>query len=242
MNIAIILAGGTGTRVGAKIPKQFILFDDKPILAYTVDLFQENSQIDAIEIVCHKDWMDYVKEMVNKYGHSKVKWITNGGDSFQESTVNGIFNLKDKITREDIVVVSFGVSPMTPQEDIDDSIRVCKEHGNAIASKDIDLCTCIKDDDYSTTQNIIRETMKGFANPWTFNYGEVLDAYETAIEKDMLKDLEPHTTSLYFALGKRLWFSQCNSANVKITTKQDLDIFEGHLLLMKKRANRKIVK
>ena len=85
MNIAVILAGGTGTRVGAKIPKQFILFDDKPILAYTVDLFQENSQIDAIEIVCHKDWMDYVKEMVNKHGHSKVKWITNGGDSFQES-------------------------------------------------------------------------------------------------------------------------------------------------------------
>ena len=84
--------------------------------------------------------------------------------------------------------------------------------------------------------------MKGFANPWTFNYGEVLDAYETAIEKDMLKDLEPHTTSLYFALGKRLWFSQCTSANVKVTTKQDLDIFEGHLLLMKKRANRKIVK
>ena len=131
---------------------------------------------------------------------------------------------------------------MTPQEDIDDSIRVCKEHGNAIASKDIDLCTCIKDDDYSTTQNIIRETMKGFANPWTFNYGEVLDAYETAIEKDMLKDLEPHTTSLYFALGKRLWFSQCTSANVKVTTKQDLDIFEGHLLLIKEKANRKIGK
>ena len=239
MNIAVILAGGTGTRVGANIPKQFILFDEKPILAYTVDLFQENSQIDAIEIVCHKDWMDYVKEMVHKHGYSKVKWITNGGSTFQESTINGILNLKDKIAREDIVVISFGVSPMTPQEDIDDSIRVCKEHGNAIASKDIDLCTCIKDDDYSTTQNIIRETMKGFANPWTFNYGEVLDAYETAIEKDMLRDLEPHTTSLYFALGKRLWFSQCTSANVKVTTKQDLDIFEGHLLLMNKRANLK---
>lgn len=239
MNIAVILAGGTGTRVGANIPKQFILIKDKPILAYTVDLFQENSHIDAIEIVCHKDWMDYVKEIVDKYGHTKVKWIINGGDTFQESTVNGILNLKDKVAREDIVVVSFGVSPMTPQEDIDDSIRVCMEHGNAIASKDIDLCTCIKDDDYSTTQNIIRETMKGFANPWTFNYGEVLDAYETAIEKDMLRDLEPHTTSLYFALGKRLWFSQCTSANVKVTTKQDLDIFEGHLLLMNNRANLK---
>lgn len=239
MNIAVILAGGTGTRVGAKIPKQFIRYNDKPILAYTVDIFQENPNIDAIEIVCHKDWIDYVKEMVSQYSHTKVRWITNGGDTFQESVVNGILNLKGKASTDDIVVVSFGVSPMTPQEDIDDSIRVCKEHGNAIASKDIDLCTCIKDDDNSTTQNIIRETMKGFANPWTFNFGEILDAYETAIEKDMLKDLEPHTTSLYFALGKRLWFSQCTSPNVKVTTKQDLDVFEGYLLLMEKRANEK---
>lgn len=236
MNIAVILAGGTGTRVGAKMPKQFILFNEKPILAYTVDLFQQNPNIDAIEIVCHRDWIDYVNEMVRKYGYSKVRWITNGGNTFQESTVNGVLNLKGKASEDDIVVISFGVSPMTPQEDIDDSIRVCREHGNAIASKDIDLCTCIKDDEFSTTQNIIRETMKGFANPWTFKYGEVLEAYEYAIEHDMLKDLEPHTTSLYLALGKRLWFSQCTSPSVKVTTKQDLDMFEGYLLLKEKRA------
>ena len=236
MNIAVILAGGTGTRVGAKMPKQFILFNDKPILAYTVDLFQQNPNIEAIEIVCHRDCIEYVTDMIKKYDQTKVRWITNGGDTFQESTVNGILNLKDKASKDDIVVISFGVSPMTPQEDIDDSIRVCKEHGNAIASKDIDLCTCIKDDEYSSTQNIIRETLKGFANPWTFNYGEVLEAYEYAIEHDMLKDLEPHTTSLYFALGKRLWFSQCTSPSVKVTTKQDLDLFEGHLLLKDKRA------
>lgn len=239
MVIAVILAGGTGTRVGANVPKQFILFNEKPMLAYTVDIFQQNPNIDAIEIVCHKNWMNYVKEMIEKYGHTKVRWITNGGATFQESTVNGILNLKGEASTDDIVVISFGVSPMTPQEDIDDSIRVCREHGNGIASKDIDLCTCIKDDDESTTQNIIRETMKGFANPWTFNFGEVLEVYETAIEKNMLKDLEPHTTSLYFALGKRLWFSQCTSANVKVTTKQDLDIFEGYLLLQEKRNTNK---
>lgn len=239
MNIAVILAGGTGTRVGAKCPKQFILYNNKPVLAYTIELFETNPNIGAIEIVCHKDWMDYVNEIVKKYSYKKVKWITNGGDTFQESTVNGVLNLKGKIAEEDIVVISFGVSPMTPQVDIDDSIRVCKEHGNAIAAKDIDLCTCIKDDEFSSTKNIIRESIKGFANPWTFRYGELLEAYEYAIERNMLKDLEPHTTSLYFALGKRLWFSQCTSANVKITTKQDLDIFEGYLLLKESRNQQK---
>lgn len=102
MNIAVILAGGTGTRVGAKMPKQFILFNDKSILAYTVDLFQQNPNIDAIEIVCHRDWIEYVTDMVKKYDQTKVKWITNGGDTFQESTVNGILNLKDKASKDDI--------------------------------------------------------------------------------------------------------------------------------------------
>lgn len=235
MNIGIILAGGTGTRVGAGVPKQFIRIMDKPILAYTLEIFQNNDNIDAIEIVCHKDWVDDVENICSTYGISKKRWLCTGGATFQESTMNGILNLKGKIAEDDIVVISFGVSPMTPQEDINDSITVCKAHGNAIASADIDLCTCIKDDEYSTTQNIIRETLKGFANPWTFKFGELCEAYEEAVKKDILKDLEPHTTSLYMALGKRLWFSQSTSMQCKITHKGDLDVFEGYLLLKEKR-------
>ena len=221
MNIGVILASGIGTRVGANIPKQFIEINGKPILAYTLEIFQKNENIDAIEIVCHKDWIETVKCICNKFSISKCKWICVGGNSFQKSTFNGVLNLKNKISKDDIVVISFGVSPMTPQEDINDSIKVCKEHGNAIASQDIDLCTCIKDDEYSTTQNIIRENLKGFANPWTFKYGELLEAYEYANDNNILDKLEPHTTSLYLALGKRLWFSQCTSAQCKITKKND---------------------
>lgn len=239
MNIAVILAGGTGTRVGAGVPKQFIKVEDKPILAYTLEIFQNNKNIDAIEIVCHRDWIDEVEQICSEYGITKKKWICTGGESFQESTMNGIMNLKGKIAENDIVVISFGVSPMTPQEDIDDSIRVCKEHGNAIASVDMDLCTCIKDNEESTTQNIIRETLKGFANPWTFRFGELHEAYEEAVKKNMLDTLEPHTTSLYLALGKRLWFSQSTAAQCKITHKSDLDVFEGHLLLQEKRKQKK---
>lgn len=231
----MILAGGTGTRIGAEIPKQFIEIMNKPILAYSLALFQKNQNIDAIEIVCHKDWIDQVVKIKNEFEIFKTKWIVDGGNTFQESTMKGVFNLKNKISEDDIVVISFGVSPMTPQEDINDCIRVCQEHGNAIASADIDLCTCIKDDEFSTTQNIIRETIKGFANPWAFKFGELYDAYDEAIKLGILSTLEPHTTSLYLALGKRLWFSQCTNSNVKITRKSDLDIFEGYLLVQEKR-------
>ncbi|MDO4179045.1 MAG: 2-C-methyl-D-erythritol 4-phosphate cytidylyltransferase [Phascolarctobacterium sp.] len=235
MNVAILLAGGTGTRIGASVPKQFIKIMGKPILAYTLDVFEQNDNIDAIEIVCHKDWVEDVELMVKKYNISKFRWMCTGGGSFQESTMQGIFNLKDKLAADDIVVISFGVSPLTPQEDIDDSVRICKEHGNAICSASVDLCTCIMDDAYSSTQSILREKLRGFANPWSFKFGELCEAYEEAIQRDILKDLEPHTTSLYFALGKRIWFSRCTTMQAKITHKGDLDIFEGYLLLKQKR-------
>lgn len=231
MNIAIILAGGTGTRIGADVPKQFIKIQNKPILAYTLERFQNNRNIDAIEIVCHKDWKDESAAIAKQYGIDKLRWLVDGGDTFQESTMNGIFHLENVLAPEDIVVVSFGVSPMTTDEIIDDSIQVCKKHGNAIAAEDITLCTCIMDNEESTTQSILRETLKGFSNPWSFRYGEVLDAYKTALSQGILDSLEPHTTSLYFALGKRLYFSKTNKKNFKITMKEDLELFEGLLLL-----------
>ncbi len=235
MNIAVILAGGMGTRVGANVPKQFIEVLSKPILAYTLDNFQVDPEIDAIEVVCHKDWIDEIRSICDRYGIDKLRWLTTGGDTFQESTLNGIFNLRDKISHDDIVVVSFGVSPFCTPDIINDSIRIAREHGNAISAEDFPLCTCIKDDEFSTTQNLIRETIKGFSNPWTFRFGELVEAYEEVQRRGILNELEPHTTSVYLALGKRLWFSKSSGYNFKITLKEDLDKFEGLLLLKKQR-------
>lgn len=235
MHVAIVLAGGTGTRIGADVPKQFIRIQGKPVLAYTLERFQNNKNIDAIEIVCHSQWFSETEAIAKKYGITKLRWICPGGSTFQESTMNGIFNLKQTLSPEDMVILSFGVSPMTTDEIIDDSIRVCEKYGNAIAAEDMTLCTCIMDNEISSTQSILRETLKGFSNPWAFNFGEVCSAYETALEQGILDDLEPHTTSLYFALGKRLYFSKTNRQNFKITTREDLDIFEGLLLLEQNR-------
>ena len=237
MNTAIILAGGTGTRIGASVPKQFIPILGKPILAYTLEVFQTNPRIDAIEVVCHKDWVDEVRRITEQYRIDKCRWLTTGGATFQESVMAGVFHLKDQLSPEDLVVISFGVSPLTTHEIIDDGLRVAALHGNAISSDPMTLCTCIKDDEESSTQPILRETLMGFANPWTFRFGELCEAYETARKQGILEELEPHTTSLYFALGKRIWFSRSATTNIKITTPEDLDIFEGLLLLRQKRES-----
>ena len=235
MNAAIVLAGGTGTRVGAGIPKQFIEVLGKPVLAYTLENFQEDPEIDAIEVVCHRDWIDETRRICDRYGIRKLKWLTVGGDTFQESTLNGIFALREELDPMDIVVISFGVSPFTTPDIINDGIRVAREHGNAISAEDYPLCTCIADDGVSTTRNLFRETVKGFSNPWCFRFGELVEAYDEVIRRGLLQDLEPHTTSVYFALGKRLWFSKSSGYNFKITLKEDLDKFEGLLLLREKR-------
>ncbi|MBQ5345127.1 MAG: 2-C-methyl-D-erythritol 4-phosphate cytidylyltransferase [Acidaminococcaceae bacterium] len=237
MNVAIVLAGGTGSRVGANIPKQFIKIMGKPILAYTLDNFQIDTMIDAIEVVCHKDWLEEVQSICNNYEITKLRWLTTGGDTFQQSVLNGVLNLKDKIKAEDIVVISFGVSPFCTEDIINDSIRVAEEHGNGISAEDSALCTCIKDDEYSTTQNLVRETIKGFSNPWSFKFGELVASYEEVQRRGILNSIEPHTTSVYLALGKRLWFSKSSGHNFKITLKEDLERFEGLLLLKQKRRS-----
>ena len=237
MNVAIILAGETGSRLGANVPKQFIEVKDKPILAYTLDNFQNDDEIDAIEVVCHKDWVQEVQDICLKFGIKKLRWLTVGGTTFQESTLNGVNNLRDKITVDDLVVISFGVSPFCTADIINDGIRIAKEHGNAICAEDASLCTCIKDDDYSTTKDLVRETIKGFGSPWIFRYGELIEAYDEVIRRGIFDDLEPHTTSVYFALGKRLWFSKSSGYNFKITVKEDLDKFEGLLMLKEKRES-----
>lgn len=231
----MILAAGKGTRIGTAIPKQFLRVMGKPILAYTLDNFQNNSNINAIEIVCHKEWMEETKQIVHNYHFNKVKWITEGGSNFQHSVLRGITYLKDKIVYDDNIIISFGVSPMTTNDIIDDCIRVCSMHGNAIASEDMVLCTCIKENEESSSQGIPREMIKSFSNPWAFNFGELCKVYEKAINTGILESIDPHTTSLYLALGMKLWFSKTVSSNIKITTKEDLDIFEGLLLLQQKR-------
>ncbi len=237
MNVAVILAGGIGSRVGAKIPKQFIEIKNKPILVYTLEIFQKNRNIDAIEVVCHKDWLDYVNQLVVDYDIDKTRWVTCGGMTFQESVMNGIYNLKPHVNKNDIVVISFGVSPMTSDEVINDSIDVCSKFGNGIASEDITLCTCVKFNEEYSVSPILRENLKGFSNPWSFKFGELCDAYEVAEGDGLLDSLEPHTTSLYFELNKKVYFSKSATDNIKITTKEDLDIFEGWLLLRESRAN-----
>lgn len=235
MNVAVILAGGVGSRVGASIPKQFIKVLSKPVLAYTIEKFQNCVEIDAIEVVCHKQWKTYLADMVKQYSLDKVKWIADGGETFQESVLNGIFNLEDKLNYGDIVLVHFGASPFVEEDIITDAIRVCRKKGNAISTTPFFLLSGIKDDDTKSSTWIDRDSIAVMNSPHAFKYEFVLNLYKRAIKSGAINDVEPHTTTLMQYMGETVYFSRGSQTNIKITTKEDLDLFEGYVLMKSKR-------
>ncbi len=235
MNIAVILAGGVGSRVGAEMPKQFVKVLDKPVLVYTIEAFQRHEEIDAIEVVCIASHRDYLEELITCYQLDKVKWIVNGGATFQESVMNGIDGLKDECAEEDVVLVHFGASPFVETDIISDAIRVCRQKGNAISTTPFYVLSGIKDNDEKSSTWIDRDTIACMSSPHAFRYGFIKRLYEKAVKTGVINEVEPHTTTLMYKMGETIYFSKGSQANIKITTKEDLDLFEGYVLMRERR-------
>ena len=235
MNVSIILAGGVGSRMGADRPKQFIEIYGKPIIVYTIEIYQNHPEIDAIEVVCVKSHVDYLKELVEKYNLDKVKWITPGGKEFQDSVINGINNLKGELSDDDIVLFQYGASPFTSDDIITDAIRVCEEKGNSSpAIKSLFLLGSNEGD--KSLNWIDRDKVIIHNTPQCFKFSYVTQLYDEAIEKGFIDKVEPHTTSLMYLMGREIYLSKGNQINFKITTKEDLDLFKG-FVLMKNQEN-----
>ncbi len=238
MNIAVILAGGVGNRLGAGIPKQFVEILGRPILAYTIEPFDKHPDVDAILVVCVKPYIDFIWELKEKYGFEKLKWVTEGGATFQESVMNGMNYLTGKVRMDDTVLFHFGASPFIKPDIITDVIRVCKEKGtNAISTTDYLLLSGIKkstasvsDSENYTDEYINRDTIAVMNTPHAFQYGFLVDMYKEAVDTGVIDTVEPHTTTLMYALRKRIFFSKGSQDNIKITTKDDLEMFEGYVL------------
>lgn len=248
MNVAIILAGGIGNRVGAGIPKQFIEVLGKPVLAYTIEPFEKHTDIDAILVVCVKPYIDYIWFMKEKYGFSKLRWVTEGGDTFQGSVLNGVNFLSDKVTRNDTVLFHFGASPFISPDIISDVIKVCKEKGtNAISTTDYLLLSgekrtiaSVVDPDNYSDRYINRDTIAIMNTPHAFQYGFISELYREAVKTGIINTVEPHTTTLMYAMGKRIFFSKGSQTNIKITTKEDLSLFEGYVLEQQRKNKERV--
>ena len=217
MNIALIIAGGSGSRMGQSIPKQFITIHDKPVLFYTLEGFQRHPMIDAIEVVCIDGWQDVVWAYSRQYGITKLNWVVKGGNSGQESIRNGVFNLEDKCSDDDIVLT--------------DVIEIARQKGNAVTSMPYNEQIFIVDEtEPATTRKYIpRETLRRVATPQAYRFAKLDWAYHEAFEKGIGIFGSSYTNTMMVELGETLHFAKGSDKNIKLTTQDDLELFKGFL-------------
>lgn len=233
MNVAIIIAGGSGRRMGQEIPKQFINVYDKPVLVYTLEGFQKHPQIDAIEVVCIDGWHEVVWAYAKQFGITKLKWIVPGGATGQESIRNGVYNLEGKCKDEDIIIIHDGIRPLVDEAVLSDVIVKCQKYGNAVTALPYNEQIFVADDEISTTKYIPRETLRRVSTPQAYKFKKLVWAYHEAFEKEIGIYGSSYTNTMMVELGERLYFAAGSEKNIKLTTKDDLDIFKAYLRLNK---------
>lgn len=230
MNFVIIIAGGVGSRLGAAVPKQFVEVLGKPVIAYTMEHFQNHPEIDAIELVCVDGYQDHLKAITEKYGITKLLKIVKGGSEYERSIMNGVAWLEGIAKPDDIVMIHWAASPFLSEEIITDNIRVCKEKGNAITASYSYLLYGSNDGDCAK-KAINRESFMTLSAPQSFLFKNIVDLYKQVEEKKMFETVEEHHTTVFMAeLGIPLYFSKGSHTNIKITTKEDIDLFLGYQL------------
>ena len=233
MNYAIIIAGGVGSRLGAKVPKQFVEVLGKPVIAYTMEHFQKHPSIDAIELVCVDGYQEHLNSIAEKYGITKVLKIVTGGSEYERSIMNGVAGLEGIAKPDDVVMIHWAASPFLSEEIITDNIRVCKERGNAITASYSYLLYGSNDGDCAK-KAINRESFMTLSAPQSFLYENILNLYRQVEEKHLFDTVDEHHTTVFMAeLGIPLYFSKGSHTNIKITTKEDIDLFLGYQLAKK---------
>ncbi len=229
MITALLIAGGSGHRMGQSIPKQFINVYDKPIIIYTLEGFQRHPQIDAIEVVCLDGWHDVLRAYAKQFGITKLKWVVAGGETGQESIRNGVFFLEDKLSPDDVVIIHDGIRPLVEESVLSDVIMKCRRYGNAVTSMPYNEQIFVIDDDISTTEYIPRETLRRVSTPQAYKFGKLDWAYHEAFEKKIGIYGSHYTNTMMVALGERLYFAAGSDKNIKLTTQDDLELFKGYL-------------
>ncbi len=232
MNIALITAGGCGQRMGKEIPKQFLSVEDKPIIIYTLEKFQNHPAIDKIIVACKEGWKQILESYCKQFKIDKLECIIKGGENGQESIKNLIEKAREKYDEDDIVLVHDGIRPMVSADIISDSIYVCKEKGCAIASIPCREAMLYTDDKESSEKQIMRDLLVRTQTPQAFRLKDLYNMHIEAKQKGISNSVASCTLAV--ELGKKVYFSLGSEKNLKITVPDDLDIFKA-LLNMNKR-------
>lgn len=226
MNIAVIFAGGAGRRMHTKSrPKQFLEYQGKPIIIYTLELFDNHPMIDGIVVACVEEWIPFLEKMLKKFEINKVKQIVFGGVTGQDSIYNGLIAAREISTNEkDIVLIHDGVRPLITAQTITDNIDRVKQEGSCI--------TCVP----ATETFIVTQENGGLEiptrdnsliarAPQSFYLNDILKVHEQARTEGRYDFIDSCTMMHHYGhkLGKIIGPME----NIKITTPTDYFVFKA---------------
>lgn len=229
MNIAMIFAGGSGVRMGAGIPKQFLEINGKPILVYTVQTFQYHNQIDKIYISTLKDYIPYVEELVQEFRLDKVAAVIPGGDTAQDSIYNCLKKGASENPGDSIVLLHDGVRPNVTYEVISKNIASVKKHGTAITTTPcFETILLSKDSKHVDSVPYRKETFSAQA-PQSFRLDDIIAAHDKIRATPTRYENMVDACTIYTTLGLKVHMIEGNRGNIKVTTPEDVYTFRALL-------------
>ncbi len=226
-NIALLTAGGSGTRMHQNIPKQFLTVNERPVIVYTLEAFQRHPEIDVIAVVCLEGWEQVLWAYANQFNISKLKHVIPGGKNGQDSIRNGVYELEKHYSPEDLVLIHDAIRPMVSADIISDCIRVTKEHGCAIPTIPCAEAMLETQDGIVSTGSYPRENLKRTQTPHGFPLGDICDLHRRALKAGITNSVASCT--LKIELGEQVYFSAGSEKNIKLTTVEDIDMFKALL-------------
>ncbi len=222
MNIGVIFAGGVGKRMRTvEKPKQFIEINNKPIIIYTLEHFENNDEIDAVVIACLESWIPYLNELLEKFNIKKVKKVVPGGETGQQSIYNGLCAAKEISQGEDdIVLIHDGVRPLINPSLLSKNIACVKEHGSSITAGIVkETIVVINDEDGCVMEVPDRANSRVAKAPQCFYLKDILGAHEKAKAENKFDFIDSCTMMQFY--GHKMYMTDGPYENIKVTTPDD---------------------
>lgn len=222
--IAVIPAAGKGVRSGIATPKQYLKFNDKELIVYTLAIFQQNEMTDEIIISAEGDYINLLNNLKEKYNFSKISKVVKGGNTRQNSVYNALKSM-ETVSENVLVVVHDAVRPLLPQNVLTNAIETAKQKGNALV--------CIKAKDTLVKGNQVVETYLDrdevyyVQTPQIFLYSVLMKAMENAYENNYIGTDE---SMLVRQIGEKVNIVEGSVYNFKVTTAEDVEMFEALIL------------
>ncbi len=229
MNIAIIFAGGSGVRMGAGVPKQFLEINGKPILIHTLQLFQFHEEIDAIYVAVLEDYIPYVEELATEHHITKVKKVIAGGATSQDTIYNALKQAEADCPEDSIVLIHDGVRPYVSYDVISKNIESVKKYGNAITSTACYETIMLSADGVEIDSVPPRKEAYSAQAPQSFVLKDIIAAHDvTRAENPDYVDMVDSCTIIR-SQGITAHIVEGNRGNIKVTTPEDVYMFRALL-------------